>query len=1078
MPSASLTLLGGFDARLASGATLALPTHKYKALLAFLAVPAGQMHPRDRLVALLWGDRTHDQGRTALRQALWVLRKALNDGTSAGLVIDGDLIGVDPTAVAVDVADFERAASNGALADLERATALYRGEFLAGVAARETPFEEWLTVERERLRELALQAFARLLGHHRKTGALEAAAQTALRLLALDPLEESVHRVLMRTYVELGRRAAALRQYQACVSVLQREFGTEPDAETRALYRAIVSERVATAVKAPPHTVEAPPRVAVSPAPLVGRTLETTLLHEALEETIAGRGQVVVIAGEAGIGKSRLVEALSVDAEKADARVVIGHCFDTEQVLPYGPWTDALRRANLAGEGDGLEALPAMSRAALGRFVPELMPADFARDPAATDHMQVFDSVARLFELLAARRPLVLVIEDAHWADDISLRLLGFLAHRLHAVSRVLLAVTARSEEVADALQGLLDDLDRETAPLQISLAPLDRRETERLVATLGGGRNPAVLAQLNERIWTASQGSPFMVVETLYALRDDADADGQGELPLPERVRRVVARRIERVTAPARQLVATAAIIGRDFRFELLHRASGVGMNEAIEAVEELVRRHIFVEAGEGFDFSHARIREVARQALLAPRRRLLHQQVAEALEALHGDSSGRHAAVLGHHYREAEVWDRALSYLARAGADAHARGAVREAAIMMAQAVEALERLPAGAVTPGEALDLRLRAARPLYACGDMEGFAKTIGELQPLAERLGDRSRLGLVYAHQSEYLRAVHEYERAREAGEASLACAIDVGDEAVAAEANFQLGCLYSARGEERRALEYLEAATAQDPRIPSVGRIGILFPYLSALARRLAALAELGRFGEARQVAANALRLIDAGANPAVFPITLIGVVCVMQGHLDEAIARLVHARELQREHGYGLVRANATAFLAHAYALTGRRSEALSILEETADWDRAMPSPAQRGVILTHLGHAELLVGHVGEARRFAACALDFVMHHAVGGTEGKVRWLLGEIALSETTSAPDVAEAEFHQALTIAADRGLLPLAAHCRVGLARALHRRGKRDDARDQLASALATYRKIDMPFWADRAEAVL
>src|SRR5260370_15753437 len=222
MPWAYLTLLGGFDARLASGATLALPTHKYKALLAFLAVPAGQMHPRDRLVALLWGDRSHDQGRTAPRQAVWVLRKALNDATSAGLVIDGDLIGVDPVAVYVDVSEFERAVTNGASVELERAAALYRGEFLAGVAARETPFEEWLTVQRERLGELALQALARLLAHQRKTGALEAAAQTALRLLSLDPPEESGHRVLMQTHVDLGRRAAALRQYQACVSVLQR----------------------------------------------------------------------------------------------------------------------------------------------------------------------------------------------------------------------------------------------------------------------------------------------------------------------------------------------------------------------------------------------------------------------------------------------------------------------------------------------------------------------------------------------------------------------------------------------------------------------------------------------------------------------------------------------------------------------------------------------------------------------------------------------------------------------------------------------------------------------------------------
>src|SRR5713101_5912314 len=327
MPTASLSLLGGFDARLDSGATLTLPTHKYKALLAFLAVPAGQMHPRDRLVALLWGDRSHDQGRTALRQAVWVLRKALNDATSAGLVIDGDLIGVDPAGVTVDVGEFERAAANGAPIDLERAAALYRGEFLAGVAARETPFEEWLTVQRERLGELALQALARLLAHQRKTGALEAAAQTALRLLSLDPLEESVHRVLMQTYMDLGRRAAALRQYQACVTVLQREIGTEPDAETRALYRAIVSQRVASAVQSPPrasatdrhaHAAAAAPEMT---APFIGRRLEMTLIHEALDESIAGRGQIAVILGEAGMGKSRLVEALGAEAAGRGARV-------------------------------------------------------------------------------------------------------------------------------------------------------------------------------------------------------------------------------------------------------------------------------------------------------------------------------------------------------------------------------------------------------------------------------------------------------------------------------------------------------------------------------------------------------------------------------------------------------------------------------------------------------------------------------------------------------------------------------------------------------------------------------------
>jgi DNA-binding SARP family transcriptional activator len=1087
MPTASLSLLGGFDARLHSGGTLTLPTHKYKALLAFLAVPAGQRHPRDRLVALLWGDHNHEQGRTALRQGVWVLRKALNSATSAGLVIDGDLVGVDPAGVAVDVAEFERAAANGAPIDLERAATLYRGEFLAGVAARERPFEEWLTVQRERLGELALQSLARLLGHQRKMGLLGAAAQTALRLLSLDPLEESVHRVLMQTYMDMGRRAAALRQYQACVTVLQREIGTEPDAATRALYRAIVSQRVASAVQSPSrasatdrhaHAAAAAPEMT---APFIGRRLEMTLIHEALDESIAGRGQIVVILGEAGMGKSRLVEALSADAAGRGARVIVGHCFDAEQVLPYGPWTDALQRQDLAGDERMVATLPAMSRAALGRFVPELVPAELVRDPSGADHMQVFDAVARLIEALAAREPLVLVVEDAHWADDISLRLLSFLARRLHGARPVLLVLTARAEELADApaLQRVLDDLDRNNTPLQISLAPLDRRETERLVAALGGGRAQAALARLNDSIWSASQGSPFMVVETLNAVRDGADADAQGELPLPERVRRIVARRLERLSVPARQLAATAAVIGRDFGFDLLQRASGVGVSDAVEAMEELVRRHIFVEAGAGFDFGHDRIREVARQALLGPRRRLLHRQVAETLEALYGEHVDAHAAVLGHHYRQAEVWDRALSYLDRAGAHAHARGAVREAAVMLAHAIEAQERLPAGSVSPEERFDLRLRAARPLYACGDMIGFETRIRELRTLAEALGDRRLLGIAHAHACEYLRSVHDHDRAREAGEAGLALAIEVGDETLQDQANFQLGCLYSWRGDEQRALGYLEAATAKPPRLPSLGPIGTLTPYLPALGRRLAALAALGRFAEAQRVAADAIRLVDAGANPAAFPLAQIGGMCVLQGNLNEGIAHLVHSLDIQREHGFAVVRAASMAFLAEAYALAGRQPEALALLNETADWATSMPTPAQRGAVLARLGYALLLVGHIEDARRFGTCALEFATRYAACGTEAMARRLLGEVALHEaTSSADDYAEGQLQQALALAATLVLRPVAAHCRVGLARVCQHRGKHHDAREHLASAIGMYLEMEMPFWAGRAQELL
>ena len=232
MAQLRLTLFGGFEARHETGEVLTLPSRKAQALLAYLALPLGRAHPRDKLAALLWGDIREESARASLRQVLFIVRKALGDSESAVLRHDGEALGLVPAAVEVDVTTFERAVVEGTPEALARAAALYHGDLLAGLVVDEMSFEEWLLGERERLRELALEALAKLLAHQRGGGAMEAAVGTALRLLTLDPLQEAVHRTLMRLYAGLGRRGTALRQYQRCVSVLGRELGIEPEPET------------------------------------------------------------------------------------------------------------------------------------------------------------------------------------------------------------------------------------------------------------------------------------------------------------------------------------------------------------------------------------------------------------------------------------------------------------------------------------------------------------------------------------------------------------------------------------------------------------------------------------------------------------------------------------------------------------------------------------------------------------------------------------------------------------------------------------------------------------------------------
>jgi DNA-binding SARP family transcriptional activator/TolB-like protein len=258
MPLLTLSLFGGFDCRSAEGRPLALSTHKARALLAYLAVHAGQRHPRDKLAGFLWGDHSDVQARANLRKAISRLRQAL-PGPARGLVdLDAGGLMVPVGALPVDVARFETLALEGTPESLEGAARLHRGPFLEGIGECGESFDEWLMAERQRLDETLRQVLGRLLDHYLATGAVDRAIQIALRVLALDPLEEAVHRTLMRLYLQQDRLGAALEQYQRCRELLARELGVEPSPDTEALRGQIL--RMAPAGAPPRETDELPER--------------------------------------------------------------------------------------------------------------------------------------------------------------------------------------------------------------------------------------------------------------------------------------------------------------------------------------------------------------------------------------------------------------------------------------------------------------------------------------------------------------------------------------------------------------------------------------------------------------------------------------------------------------------------------------------------------------------------------------------------------------------------------------------------------------------------------------------------
>lgn len=755
MARVTLRLLGGFEARIASGPPLVFPTRKTQALLAYLALAAGTAQPRDKLTALLWGDSGDRQARHSLRQALSTLRKVV-------ALVEGEHVTLEADAVRVDAGEFEARVQQGTPEALERAMELYRGDLLEGLAVREAGFEEWLLAERERLRELALQALARLVTVHDKRGAVDAAIRAAQRLLALDPLQEVAHRALMRLYARDGRRGAALRQYQACLDVLQRELGTEPEPRTREIYHELL-RRPAPEGAAPPAS-----RAVGSPPPggvMIGRDDELARLRTALVDAAQGRGSVAAIVGEAGAGKSRLVAELASLAEREGARVITGRAWEMEGALPLGPWIDAMQ---------------------LSQSLPSLAETRTSGEP--DDPLRLFEAITQLLSRLASTSPLLAVLEDLHWADEMSVNLLSFVARQVSAWS-VLLVVTAREEEITPRLGGLLRGL--EEAGALVRLGRLSQAQTEALVRALSQPVRGAPERRLLAQVWALSEGNPFMIVEAVRAAGERARARPSGRLPLPERIRGVVLGRIERLGDAAQRLVAAAAVIGRAFEFTLLARVAGLGERAAAEGVEELVRRRVLRASGESLEFTHDSIRQVGVERLLEPTRRALHRAVAEALEAAHADRPGAVLDRLAHHSAQSGDAPRAVRYLTLSAEAAYARSAIVGAIRSLEQALVHAARLPAAARERAR-LDVSLRLATALSNLGK---FAEILALLQPLAPvvaRVDDALLSGLYHFRLALTQSLLGRHDEARQAAQLALDEAARSGDAATRARAHYVL----------------------------------------------------------------------------------------------------------------------------------------------------------------------------------------------------------------------------------------------------------------------------------------------
>ena len=1102
MARLTLNLLGGFRVRLGSGAPpFTLPTRKAQALLAYLAMPAGPAYRREKLASLLWGSTVETTARTSLRQTLYAIRKSLRGADPQPLQLHANTVALDPAAVSVDVEAFEEGMAEATPSALAESLALYEGDFLEGLTVQEPPFEDWLLAQRERLRELAVGGLGRLLPHQRAAGATEAAVQTAQRLLGLDPLQEPVHRALMQLYVETGQRGAALRQYQLCVATLQRELRAEPEAETKTLYQEILRRRA----RGVPDTERKPgpavvalgrPQRAASEAPgageppLVGREQSLARLEAALESALAGQGLLRILIGEAGIGKSRLVAELLATATRRQGRVLIGRCYETERILPFAPWVDALRTGQVLEERELIDSLERGWRNELARLLPEL-PGQGA--PAAVgepvgqvggDARHLFEAITELLRRLAQRQPLVVALEDLHWADEMSVRLLAFLGRRLRAVPLLTLA-TIREEELADSafLRRALDEFDASGELERVPVAPLSRADTAALVRVLAPPGIPdPLLAELAEEAWRTSDGNPFVIVEVMHALREGVPVRGAQGLPLPARVRTLVRRRLERLPERARRLVDVAAVIGRRFDFQLVQRAASLAERDAAEGVEELVRFRVLRGSGEGLEFSHDRIREVAIEELPPLLQTALHRRVAESLEEVYRRDLAGHALALGMHYRQGEMWDRAVAHLHTAGRQATARSAHGEAVACFEAGLNALAHLPASREALDRELDLRIDLVQTLYPLGRLADLRDHLREAERLAQMLDDRLRLARVAAYISNHAWITGDLPRALVSGQRALALAEELDDRWLVVEANLRLGQVRWRLGQYRDAVTCFQRAVEPDvaaaPEYVAGPSAELSLAELN-LYWIVAPLTELGRFEEALAAARRALEFATRIEHP--FPLAgalaSVGLVYLYQGRLDEAALNLARGLDVCRRSEVAVHLPWLAAMLGYTYAISGQLSEGQSLLREAIDEAEKSGQVAGQAWRLAWLAEAALLAGRLNDAAMWADQALEQSRQRGERGHEAWALRAQAEVTSARKPTARHAARERYQEALALAGTLEMRPLEARCHLGLA-ALHRSaGRRAKAQAALGHARAQLRAMGMDFWLIRAEAV-
>lgn len=837
--------------------------------------------------------------------------------------------------------------------------------------------------------------------------------------------------------------------------------------------------------------------------PFVGREDERVAIDRALSRAQAGQGQVLALVAEAGVGKSRLVwEATRSDRASA-VRVLQTGAVSYGQTTTWLPIIDLLRtyfqidnRDDHAAMRDKVTAgLVALDSALEPSSPPLLALLDVPVDPSvsaaeaawaqrdpAQRRRATLDAVRQLLLRESHRQPVLLVFEDLHWIDSETQALLDALVESL-PTARILLLVNYRPEYG--------HTWGSKTYYTQLRVDPLGGEMAEEFLSALLGSDDS--VQPLKSLLINRTEGTPLYLEESVRALVETDALDGErgayrltgpvDEIRVPATVQTVLSARIDRLPAEDKGLIQTAAVIGKDIPFVLLRgiaerpEAELQASLSRLQAAELLYQTTLFPEPE--YTFKHALTHEVAYGSLLNERRKSLHARIVAAIEAEYGDRLDEHVERLAHHAFRAEAWSRALTYYRQAASRALGRSAAREEIAFLEQGQISLDHLPQSRTALEQGIALQLGLRRAALVTADTARALTAAQEAERLAIVLDDPHELVRVSSALAYTARALGDSERALQAGQRAVQAAATMHDTRLQATTYVVLGRIHHDRGEFQRALDCFGRSQRllhdDDMEGPSLSA-----PIVETLSMLTWSSYETGAFTEAATYGAEAIRIAESLTHPVSLGVATsnVGWACLMRGELGRSRQLLERQFEIAQRDDIPMAFCWSASGLGMVLALTGQIAEGVSLLEQVETLAQSRQMHDGRARWLYTLADAYRLAGHADAAIDRATRASRLATDRSERPYLAYSTRVLAESAAQGKSTDAIHAESHFCDALALAQELGMRPLQAHCHLDLGKLYRRAGRHDEARAELATAVAMLRAMGMTFWLPEAESEL